>query len=344
MKAPPRKRANSIEIQKKMDADNARKFSFVIKKKGDIEFHTPPENHLNRMLFYNNPLFRLDEKGKLSPTGLLGHIKTYYIPKSTHDKLTKLLKDYKIPNNLNADLTMAFLNMFFSSCEATFTDNFHKVLEINNNEFFKALEFLEELAQDKKLLRGVSFEYKEVTKKDDKKTFGRLKSIKYKGHIAAQFIEKVLQNYKQIPNYSTYQSSYDHHKKYGKSDRLMGHKNAEKHYQSFFASAIFDYLRKHLFSSAFEHFGDDEKFQDSIKKLKQQYSRRKMFNLIGDLMILSGLLTLKNGYDSEDIIENIEKKLTPQLRNEKKNLQGMAQRNRSSSDGRIEAMPFHNLF
>lgn len=346
-KKPPRVKLNKNQIQKKIDDDFKRKWAYIIPREGAVEFVPPAEHHLNRMLGHSKPSVKVDAEGKFSQQGEFGDLKFYYMPASKHKEASALLKEFKMPENTHQDLMWAFLNMVFASCEATFSTNFFEELRWKQAEMRDALDMLEEFAQSKLLLRGIILEYRERLEGKDARgvpNFGVMKSRKFKGHIAAQFIEKVLQNYKAIKEYEIAKSSYDHHKQYGESDMFFGHKNAEKQSQSYYCSVIFDYLRQHLFSSAFQFYGDKPKYEVEIKRLKKIYSRRKMFLFIGKLMMAAGLLKMKATAIDDDIIENIEKKLTPKLQANKKHLQGIHEKNKNSKDGWVEIAPFHEFF
>lgn len=173
---------------------------------------------------------------------------------------------------------------------------------------------------------------------------GPIKSKKLKGHVAVQFIEEVLQNYKEAKRYSNAQRTHEHRQKYGKPDMFFGHKNSAKHSQSFYSGVIFDYLRQHLFSGLFDLLSDQEKYKVEQTRLHKKFSRRKMFLFIGKLMILSGLLEVKEDTFDDDIIETIEKKLRPKLRSDKRKKQEIEDHNKNPTDCTIRVQLFHELF
>ncbi|MBK6482327.1 MAG: hypothetical protein IPG01_04140 [Chitinophagaceae bacterium] len=345
-KKPSRVKLNKNQIQKNIDDDFKRKWAYIIPHDGTVEFAPPLEHPLNRMLAHNKPMVKVDAEGKFSQTGELGHLNFYHIPETKYKAVVALLNEFNMPEQMHPDLIWAFLNMAFASCEATFSTNFYEELHWKK-EMFQALDMLEEFVQNKLLLRGVVFEYHERLEGTNERgvpNFGNLKSRKFKGHIAAQFIQRVLQNYEATKDYEIVKMSYDHRQQYGESDMFMGHKNAEKHSQSYYSSVIFDYLRQYLFNSAFDLLGDHAKYVGEVKRLKKLYSRRKMFLFIGKLMILSGLLKVRPTSLNEDIIENIEKKLLSKLRANKRHLQSIHDKNLKSKDGWVEITPFHEFF
>jgi hypothetical protein len=153
-----------------------------------------------------------------------------------------------------------------------------------------------------------------------------------------------LQGYQNAKDYPVFESIYDARKNYGKADIFMGYKNHEKHHQSFYSSSLFNYLRNGLFSDLFDLLSDQKRYTEELKRLKKLYSRRKMFLFIGKLMELSSFLLMKPGAIDDDIIENIEKKLTSKLRSEKRKQQQIKEHNEKPVDGMIEVQMFDELF
>lgn len=347
-KKPRKKKLNQIEIEQKINADFINRFTHIVKNDGSIEFKLPEKNGLNNLLLHSMPLTNVTSEGKYSPEGEYGELLYYYLPNEKYNALTALFQKHAIPEKMHEDLIGAYLSMFFAGCEAFYSTNHYEQYENNQKELFESIDFLEKCLQEKILIRGISFEFKDRLEGKDERgrpNYSRLKSKKFKGHVAVQYIEKILQNYKAFEGYHTYQSMYDHRKKYGKSDMFFGHKNAEKHYQSYFSSVIFKYLTNGLFNSAFDLLGKPKEYQAEIIRLKKLYSRRKMFLFIGNLMILSELLSMKEiSNDEEGIIENIEKKLTPLLKAKKNKLKKIEEGNANSADGSVEITMFGDLF
>lgn len=341
-----RKKLNQVEINKKIDADFLRKYSYFIPDDNSVHFVAPEENHLNRMLGHSKPHVKIDTEGKFSGDGELGQLRHYYIPKQEHQKVLQLLEEFKMPKKMHSDLIWAYLNMFISACEATFHNNFHSEHEKSQKELFETLDFLNSLADKKTGLISISLEYSDRLLPTAKSTrnLGPSKNKRIKGTAAISLLEKVLQSYQNAKDYPVFDSIYDARKKYGKADLFMGYKNHEKHHQSFYSSSLFNYLRNGLFTDLFDLLSDEKKYTEEVKRLKKLYSRRKMFLFIGKLMELSSLLSMKPGAIDDDIIENIEKKLTPRLRSEKRKQQQIIEHNKNPVDGMIEIQKFEELF
>lgn len=153
-KTQPRKRLNPHQVQKKIDNDFRRKFTFVIPKQGAVEFIAPPENHMNRILGHDRLKMNVTSEGKFSPDGEYGNVKYYYIPQRTHKQVTELLQVSEIPEALHYELTWVFLNMVFASCHAAQSDHSYEQSEKNQKEVCDTLDFLELLTTEKILLRG----------------------------------------------------------------------------------------------------------------------------------------------------------------------------------------------
>ena len=347
-KKPRKKKLNQVEIEQRINADFRRRDTYIVPRENVKEFKLPQSNSLNRMLLHCMPLSKVTPEGKHSPEGIFDEVQYYYIPHDKFNSLETLFKEFKIPEQMHEDLTGAYLSMFFAGCEAFFSTNHYEQFESNQKELFESIDFLEKCLQNEILIQGISFEFKDRIGGNEelkRPIYSRVKSKKFKGHVAVQFIEKILQNYKDFDGYGTYKRTYDHRKKYGKTDMFFGHKNAEKHYQSYFSSVIFRYLTNGLFNSAFDLLEKPEEYQLEIGRLRKLYSRRKMFLFIGKLMILSELLSMKEiSNDEEGIIENIEKKLTPHLRAKKNKLKSIEERNANSTDGNHEITMFGDLF
>ncbi len=346
-KTPRKKKLNKIEIEKKIDSDFRKRYTHIAPRENAIEFKLPEKSSLNRMLQHSLPTTNVTQEGRFSPDGTFGELQYYYFPKAKYNAINTLFKKFAIPDDMHDDFRAAYLSMFFAHCTAFYTTNHNEEFERNQKELFASLDFLESSFEEKILIRGISFEFQARLEGRDAKghlNLGKVQSRKFKDYVAVQFLERVLQNYKEAKGYDSMQSMYDHRKKYGKSDMFFGHKNAEKHSQNYFSTVLFSYMKNRLFNSAFELYNDPVAFNAEVKRLKKMYSRRRMFLFIGELMIESELLELDKTTDDESIIENIEKKLTPHLRASKKKVQDIEERNAKSTDGSYEVTMFGDLF
>jgi len=342
-----RTKLNQRQLEKKIDSDLNRRYVYIIPRDGTVPFVPPVENSMNRFFGHDAPLVKVDAEGRFSVDGEMGKLKIFYVPEKQYQQVHQILKDAKIPEHLHQDLVWAFLNMAFAGCMATYSTNFNTEFERLQSELFQTIDLLEAFASEKKLLRGMRLEWRDRLEGKDqagRPNFGPMKSKTIKGHHAVQMVEKVLKEYKALKDYHIFQTMYDMRKEKGKTDMFFGHKNAEKHSQSHYAWAVFNYFRQHLFSSAFEYLEDPEKYEEEVAQLKALYPRKQLYLCIGRLMILARLLSVQPDQDDEDIIEIIEKKLAPYSQASKKRVKSISENNRMRTDGMKEVIFFPDLF
>lgn len=339
------KRNTTLDVKRQIRAGSLKKYSYLIKKPGTIEFALPQENSLNHFLFRNKPIVKVDN-GKFSQTGQLGSPQLYYISKTEYTQLIKLFNEYFIPENLHSSLITAFLNMNFAAADAVYTTQFHGDYSKKMTEASILLELLEEFSQDKLLLKCVEFVIERQTEKHTpiQPSYGKPQTVKINGHVANQMIEKVLGNYKNVGDYSIFLTIQELNKSENKSDPFMGYKNAEKQSQGYYCWAIMDYLNKTLFNSAFTLYENQTEFHKALKHLRRLYSKNKLMLFIGRLMISAGLLKLKDEYENKDIIDNIKKKLNPHFKAKRKELEEIKKNNSTPINDTIQMIPFDLLF
>jgi len=325
---------NKAQLERKIKQDGIRRVNYFIRKGNDVVFNRPIKEVFFDPLGHDKP-FDPDAKP----------INVFYIPQDEYKKLMQIFKDHEIPEYLYTDLTWAYLNMCFASTNALFRDKFHRDLNAKRKELYKLFDLLEEILSKKKILRGFTLETRDIL---GERKFGPLKSKKFSGHIAARFIEDVINKFKEAKMYEMLQREREEiYEKYGFTDSTSGKKNHEKQSQQYYCNVLFDYLRQELFRPAYNAYSnvlsDPKKFEGIFKKMSRKYSRNKRYLFIGKLMIFSGLIQDKELIDSE-IIDQIEKKLLPKLQKEKKHIAEVEERNRQSTDGSIEILNVITLF
>lgn len=339
-------RPNKIDVTKEIRNGVIKKYSYLIQKQNSIEFNLPEKNSLTHFLFHNLPLVKVDEEGRFSVDGKLGSPTIFYIPIKEYDKLLELFHEFKIPENLYSALTGAFLNMGFAACESSYTTKFYKDYRLLMREIVTLFELLEQFSAEKLLIENITLDIKEQLPNHTSinPAYGNHKTVKLKGHVATQLIEKILANYKNIEGYNIYLAMYESERNQERLSPFMGHRNAEKQSQSYYSWAITEYLNKTLFNSALSFYEDPSKFQTEIAILKKRYSKRRLLLFIGTLMINSNLLKLKDDFSEEEIIDNIKKKLTQYFKSKKERLAEIKQKNRTHKNGMLEVIPFDLLF
>jgi len=309
-----KRKTNALETKRKVKEDLKRRISYMIKGKNTIEFTAPEEHNMNRMLGHNKPLASVDQTGHFMLDGEMGFVRKFYIPTKEYEQLQILYKEFDLPADTHADLTWAYLNMIFAICEATYTTNFYKEHEWDQKELLEILNFLESLWQGNIDLGSISLEYSNKPNKEiDKKHRSSTHVIKAKGGISVLFLQEVLLSFKGSKNYEMLRQFADASNADDRLPQFMGHKNAETHSSSYYAKMIFDYLDRHLFRGAFQYMSEPQKHLRELKQLTQKYSRQQMFLFIGKIMLLSGLLIMKDEPLNEEIIDNIEKKVEPKF-------------------------------
>ncbi len=342
----PRVKPNKNQIEQRITQDFKRKFIYILpgKNKKEIVINARPMEF--RGLFHDSPLMTVSPEGKFAVDGTLGDLKYYYIPNGEYESLLKLFNDFEIPETSHFILTVLFLSMVFASCKAAHENNFNKEMEQKDKELCKALDFLEEFEKGILILDKITLETKEILIPASRGVHAKLapkKITKFHYNLANQLIRYALMNYKQAENFNIYKDMSEGYKKYGR-DMFMGHKNSEKQSQSYYSKVIFDYLRQNLYRSAFQFWGQFHEYNAEVKRLKAIYPRKHLFLFIGKLMVLSKLLPVKESKLDEDIIESIEKKLRPYIKQEEEKIKRIEERNKNSTDGSYEAIPFQICF
>jgi hypothetical protein len=324
----------------KVQKDRTYKIQFLVPSPNYIEFIVPDEHSLNRMLGHNKPIVKVDVEGRHSLSGNLGKLRYYYIPPKNYEEVMSLLTEFKIPEEMHKDIIWAYLNMVFAACDAAYTTNFRSDFEKAGEEYIEAFQLLQNLSTGKISLDRVVIEYSE--KSVTRKTLQKRKSFKDK--IAIGIIEEVLSNYMALSELSMHQSMAEMFSSNDGFGAFFGHKNAEKQWQSYYSSVLFDYLRQHLFRELFHLLGDKEQYSKEAKKLRKLFPRNRIYLFIGKLMKASALLKFKNEPLDEDIIDNIKKKLSGKIRSENQRREQITKSNQQEINGVVELTPFHLLF
>lgn len=300
-----------------IEHDLSKRFTHLIQQSGSIEFILPEVNHLNRMLFHNLPTGNVDGMGKIQTGGQVGQIKYFYIPTEKYSSLLKLLEQFKIPESLQVDLIGAYINMFFAKWTAKYFTQFDRNFKEDQNGLSDAMVFLSALSQNKINVTEIVLEYQDIipdSKDSSKSHFGTKKKKKFQGTMPVGLLEEALKQYKRIQHYGMFCAFNESSNTSSKLDSFMGHKNSEKHSQSYYALSIFNYLGNTLFKSATELFINDSiNYLSEFKRLVKIYSKRQRYLFIGKLMELAELVDQKE-FDM-DIIDMIQKKINPRKKN-----------------------------
>jgi len=241
-------------------------------------------------------------------TGNFGKVSRFFVPAIEMRKAKSLLEKFKIPEDRHADLTWSYLNMAFAGSEATASDQEYSSLDQNLDRLHQTLDFLKEVADQELKITYIHIDAT-TTERGKNSRPGEKRTIKMTGRLDIGFMEDLLALYPKVEAFESINIFHEVEKKHGKSDHHMGHKNAQKHAQSYYAGMIFDYLIKTLFESLGALVGDMPTLKSETDRLQKCYPRRRLYLFIGRLMELSGLLLLPEDYCDDSLIDLIKKKV-----------------------------------
>jgi|GEM_PF-3305095 len=310
-------RKTSLSVEKEVKEGKRKRITYLVERSGAVEFNPPPTTHWNRGLANHSTLERVDETGKLAFPGKLGNVTRYFIPKKELADVQSLFSRFQIPVELYPDLTWCYLNIAFAATNAAASDQFminHDSQLLDLRKLLDILAMLE--AGTAKITTGeISYTTTAAVKSGKAPT---VKTLKLKGPLDTGFLEDVLKPYNQVKETAMLEEfSRSAVKK--PEDRLvtgnMGHKNAQKHAQSYYANQLYAYLIKNVFQSLTAYFSDRPRLKEETDKLKKIYSDRQLCKFIGDLMIAAGLLPPPKNYpdEADALIDLIKKKIAGQL-------------------------------
>jgi RimJ/RimL family protein N-acetyltransferase len=119
---------------------------------------------------------------------------------------------------------------------------------------------------------------------------GEKRSIKMTGRLDIGFMEDLLSLYPKVEAIPSINAFHEVERKNGKSDHHMGHKNAWKHAQSYYAGMIFNFLRNTLFKGLGALTSDMPTLKAETERLKKRYPDRQLYLFIGRLMLAFTIL------------------------------------------------------
>jgi hypothetical protein len=309
-------RKTPLSIDKEVREGRRKRITYLVERSGTIEFNPPVLTHWNRGSGNHFTLESLDDTGKLSFPGKLGTVTRYFIPKKELADLQSLLSRFHIPVELHSDLIWCYLNMAFAAANAAASDQSMASQDSQLLALRKLLDLLAMLEAGTAKITTGEISYTTIATKSGKAA--AVKTLKLQGPLDTGYLEDVLKLYRQVKETEMLE---DFSRSVVKSpeDRLvtgnMGHKNAQKHAQSYYANQLYAYLIKNVFSSLTAYFNDPPRLKEETAKLKKIYSDRQLCHFIGDLIILAGLLPPPKNYPdvAEALIDLIKKKIAGQL-------------------------------
>lgn len=304
-----RVKVNQRQVEQRAKKDRLKRLPYIVPSKNTVEFVAPAETHFNRMMGHNVPLQKVTLEGVLSTDGRLGSVRYYYIPKGVHQNLTSLIQQFHLPATIHNDLIWVFLNMFFAATEAVYSTNFYKNFDKQCQQQVEILEFFEQLADGSNEIVDTKISYRK--KGAPPKT---TKVLNLESEIVLPVLLAGIPAFQATEFYKAMKPFLDVYRQEPKHDLFFGHKNAEKHWQSYYAGVIYEYLQNTVFAGLSSV--PKEQLEQETKRLKKLFSQRKRFLFIGKLMELAGLLSSMEAKDDAGIIEVIKKKLASRLKSE----------------------------
>jgi len=291
-----------------------KKISYYIPGDGSAEFNPPDETHWNQMLFHHKRMEKVDSTGKLDMQGKLGHVKRYFITEKELHTLYNLFQRFHIPERLYKDLTWCFLNMVFAQTDARILEQTSAKLDRSLAEAYGFVDLMHQIADGRATIDSASISYSSVTPTEtSKKKFPQ--TLKIKGSLDREILQDILKLFVVSEGYKELQPFYDLEKgnTFADIDKNMGHKNAVKHAQSYYANQLIDYLLRNVFYGLGELTGNKEMLDQERARLKTLYPDRQLCLFIGLLMKEAGLLPSSDDADESALIDLIKKKVASRL-------------------------------
>jgi len=311
-KTPRSKTPQSVE--KAAHADIMKKITYLKEGQDTEEFSPPQETGWNRMLGHNPPFEKVDETGKFDLSGNLGAVRRFFIPKSELKKLRQIFEQFHLPGSLRPELIWCYLNMVFASTDAVRGEQFRVRLDNSIHKLNETLDLLALLSQGAIKIDSVTIHYSEATGGVVNKPV-KSHSQKMIGPLDTGYLEDTLKLFQQVESYDVLHKFHaiEKEKAPGKMERNMGHKNALKQSQSYYATVLYDFLLKNVFQSLRPFTNDLPRLQEETDKLKKIYSDRQLIHFIGLVMLEARLLPPSAGEDESALIDLMKKKLAGPL-------------------------------
>jgi hypothetical protein len=315
---PPMTKATRLKtpqsVEKGIHADKMKKISYLIEGKDTKEFTAPEETHWNRMLGHNRPFEHVDGTGKFDLSGNLGPVRRFFIAKGELKRLNQIFEQFHLPDSLRPELTWCYVNMVFASTDAARGEQFRARLHNSINKLNETLDLLALLSEGAIKINTLSINYSEATGGVVNRPV-KSRTHKMIGPLDTGFLEDMLKLYQQVDAYDVLHKFHtvEKQKAPGKLGRNMGHKNALKQSQSYYANIVFDFLLKNVFQSLRPFTDDPPRLKEETDKLKKIYSDRQLIHFIGILMLEAGLLPPSEDQDEAALIDLMKKKLAGPL-------------------------------
>ncbi len=322
IKKHARVKPKSSQIQKKHTSDLLSKWEYIIESEKSKEFVILPETKWKKMLTLISPIAKVDSNGRFSPDGKMGSLTTYYIPNNQFSAIKACLEEFDIPEGFHDDLIWVFLNMVFAASEVSSETKYKSKVHSNHKAWITAFGIFENLANEKYILKELVLEYEvgnDISSLDGRTEASKNMITRFKEKNVLELFIRMIQHYKTSEPYELSKIGFDFVTEVGIERLFDGYKNVEKKWQSFFSVVVYHYLSLQINNSKLDFTTGSIIDTISDNDRKPGLSNRRIYLLIGKLMLLSGLMDTKektkrdNSLD-EDLIEQIEKKIQSEIK------------------------------
>jgi len=249
----------------------------------------------------------------------------FEIPLEQYKSISILFEGLEINPSLQPILLMAFISMTYAAIQAPKFKYFKNLFQNLLSEAMLFMKFLEELKDNKKKLTGLHFNYSD--NEDANKNYHNPKedSISFKGHIAANFLQLALKNFKETKDehglkmYDIISSINEAEKKGVELQDPFFFKSQKELCKYYVFGLVHFLLRYHVNDediNSVKPFPSPNEWS-LLEQRKKKNTNRELYLFVGRLVELSGLIknkkpTRKDGliiteYDDENLVDLIEK-------------------------------------
>ena len=328
MKSSNKKRSKlkPNELEKKIQFQDHSKWEYILPREKTIEFKRPVQTSINHRLSLILPLSNVDNKGQYLSGGPILDLLLFYIPENKYKDLTSILNAFTIPEDLHSDLIWTFINMALASSISITETQFYEQVHKDFKEWIEFFGILDKISNEELLLKSLVIEYQEPAEAETEVSIPKTKTRRTSVHHVLEYLTKALQYFKTSDTYDLSKLGYDHMTEIGIGrNAIYGYKNMTKKWQSYYSLVLYDFLTQNSIESKYGFVNGRLNESNNLPKQHNEgLSDRKIFLLIGKLMNLSGLLSVKDriideNATDETIIDTIEKKILSEIKEKKKN-------------------------
>lgn len=293
----------------------------LVQREDSIEFIVPVLHHSNIRFYPGLPVLRISSEGKFDNNSEHYGIPTFfYIPKVIFDQIQNLFAEFKIYKSLHETLILAFISMFLTRCWAPYRDSVSKKYAAGSRELSSLINLFEDIRNGKTEITKFNLEYRnfeEGLNANRNRNIGPTYFKKITNAQSILFLEEIIKNYKQNLENDHILENGELALKSSNKSLFSSSKNHLKYSQNYYAHSLYYYLNDYIYSETNQYDTASEEFSLLMKELSRFYKTNRKLLFIGKLMILSGLITVKNYQNDTNIIDHLKKQLKNTLKQEK---------------------------